>query len=46
MNTQWAHSGWQANQTNIDRTMALVQRLVAMFKDKTHVVPMIGVLNE
>ncbi|KJA28398.1 glycoside hydrolase family 5 protein [Hypholoma sublateritium FD-334 SS-4] len=38
--------GWQANQTNVDRTTALVQRLVAMFKDKTHVVPIIGVLNE
>ncbi|KAF8204081.1 glycoside hydrolase family 5 protein [Pholiota molesta] len=37
---------WQGNQTNIDRTTALVQRLVAMFKDKVDVVPIIGVLNE
>lgn len=37
---------WQGNQTNIDRTTALVQRLVAMFKDKVDVIPIIGVLNE
>ncbi|KAF9486591.1 glycoside hydrolase family 5 protein [Pholiota conissans] len=38
--------GWPQNQTNIDHTTALIKRLVAMFKDKVDVVPIIGVLNE
>ncbi|KAF8971713.1 exo-beta-1,3-glucanase [Flammula alnicola] len=38
--------GWQASQVNVNRTSTIIKRLAAMFKDKTHVVPIIAPLNE
>ena len=38
--------GWPSNQTDIDRTIAIMQRMEAMFGKYPGVVPIIGALNE
>jgi len=37
---------WQTNQTNINRTSAIIKKLASMFAGKTGVVPAIAPLNE
>ncbi|KAF8886923.1 glycoside hydrolase family 5 protein [Infundibulicybe gibba] len=37
---------WHSNQTNIDRTNAVIKTIANMFKDSTSVVPVIAPLNE
>jgi len=38
--------GWHSNQTNIDRTNAIIKRIASMFVDQTSTVPIIAPLNE
>jgi hypothetical protein len=38
--------GWQSNQTNIDRTNAIIKRIASEFSNNPNVVPMISPLNE
>ncbi|KAL0951612.1 hypothetical protein HGRIS_008292 [Hohenbuehelia grisea] len=37
---------WHSNQTNIDRTNAIIKRIASMFRDQTSTVPIIAPLNE
>ncbi|KAH7930933.1 glycoside hydrolase family 5 protein [Leucogyrophana mollusca] len=38
--------GWHSNQTNIDRTDAIIKTIASMFADQPDVVPIIAPLNE
>ncbi|KAH7910928.1 glycoside hydrolase family 5 protein [Hygrophoropsis aurantiaca] len=40
------YPGWHSNQTNIDRTDAIIKTIASMFADQTNVVPIIAPLNE
>jgi len=37
---------WHSNQTNIDRTNAIIKTIISMFKDQSQTVPIIAPLNE
>jgi hypothetical protein len=37
---------WQSNQTNIDRTDAIIKQIASMFAGQADVVPIIAPLNE
>jgi glucan 1,3-beta-glucosidase len=37
---------WQTQQTNIDRTSAVIKKIASKFADNSNVVPIIAPLNE
>ena len=37
---------WASNNTNVARTNSIIKNIANMFKDQTHVVPIIAPLNE